>query len=86
MGGGRAAGRVRRAGVGGVGSGAASVGGIVSLSARDVWAAEMGTADFVPLYLAGVIFCTTLYCYWLHRARGLRGVLLAGTGYGPRAP
>src|ERR1700752_1972304 len=46
----------------------------------------MGTADFVSVYLAGVVFGAAVDCDRVHRAGGLRGILLAGAGCGLRAP
>src|ERR1035441_5405069 len=57
---------------------------IVPLPARNVRSEEMGTADFVPVYLAGFIFCAAVDSDRMHRPGGICGLLLAGTGYGPR--
>src|SRR5579872_30326 len=85
MGGGGAAGGVRRAGVGGVGRGDAEVGRIVPVSAGDLWFGEVGAADFVFVYLAGVVFSAAVDRDRVHRAGGVCGVLLAGVGDGIRA-
>src|SRR5271166_2287743 len=47
---------VRRDGLGGARRGHAGIGRVVSLSARNLWAAENGTADFVLVHLATFIF------------------------------
>ncbi len=68
-----------------LGAALARVGRIVSLSARDLRPAEMGTPDFVPVYLAGIVQRSALHCHRMHRPGGIRGLLLAGTGNGVRA-
>src|SRR5208282_5543300 len=79
-----AAGGVRRIGVGGVGGSIPRVGRILSLLERDLWAAEMGTADFVSVYLATFLQRSAVDCQRMHRAGGLRRLLLAEPGNGLR--
>src|SRR5216684_4131312 len=66
--------------MGGTRRGAAGVGRVVSLPERDLRTAEDGAADLVSVYLATFIQCTAFHCYRLHRAGGIRSLLLAATG------
>src|SRR2546430_5077680 len=75
---------LRWPGVGRIRGGHARVGRIISLPTRDIWPAENGPADFVLVYLADFVQRATFNCYWLHRAGGLRRILLAWTRYGVR--
>ena len=77
LGGGRAVGGVRRAGVGGTGRRVPGVGRIVSLPERDLWAEKMGTADFVFVYLATFLQRSAFDRQRMHRAGRLRCLLLA---------
>ena len=86
MGAGRAARSLRRFGLRGTKRGPAGIGRIVSLSARDLRSAEMGTPDFLPVHLAGIVQRAAIDRHWLHRPGRIRRVLLAGTRNRIRPP
>src|SRR5208283_4351963 len=64
----------------------AGVGRTLSLPERDLWAAEMGAADFFSIYLAAFLQRAAFDCYWVHRPGWLRGLLLARPGNGISRP
>src|SRR6202140_3162326 len=74
--------RLRWLGVCGIGRGAAHVRRILSLLARNLWSAEMGTANFVSVYLASILQRAAFDCDRMHRAGGVRRLLLARAGDG----
>ncbi len=79
---GRAAGHLRRPGLGGTGRGHAGVGRVVSLSERNLRAAEAGAAGFFPVYLATLLQRSAFDCLGSDRAFAVRGFLLAAPGTG----
>ena len=85
MGFGSVAGGVRRTGFRRTGGSAAGFGRIVSLPARNLWAADLGAADLVSVYLAGIVQRTVVDCDRMHRPSRVRRLLLARTGDGVRA-
>src|ERR1039458_6678952 len=80
LGAGRAARRLRWAGLGRTGRGHAGVGRIVSVFERNLWAAEAGTAHIFSLYLATVFQRSAVDCIGRHRAFAICGFFLAGFG------
>src|SRR5580698_3186702 len=74
---GRSAGGVRRAGIGRTGFDVSRVRWIVSIPERDLWAAKVGAADFVSVHLATFLQRSAVDFERMHRASGLRRLLLA---------